>query len=251
MSHLDRLSSLLSNFEICTSRPNDIEKSNFFITPCPQTKQPKKLIWYVQPQHNKAKPLNALIFANIDIGGNTSPLQQALPAYVAIELSEAPQLAALIALMQTEVEIPRCGSNFTIDRICDLIIVHILRSQLQQLNTQPGMFAGLAHPKLRSVVVAMHDAPEQKWCIDDFVSLAAMSRAKFMAEFQTVIGQSPMVYLKHWRLTLARIAIAKGERIKAVAQRFGYSSGDAFCHAFRKVYGISPSKVDKHTTHLN
>jgi len=73
-----------------------------------------------------------------------------------------------------------------------------------------------------------------------------MSRSQFMSEFQSVVGLTPMVYLKRWRMTLARIEVLKGKRIKDIAQRFAYNSSEAFCRAFMSIYGVAPSKLTKH-----
>jgi|GEM_PF-4585284 len=72
-----------------------------------------------------------------------------------------------------------------------------------------------------------------------------MSRSQFMSEFQSV-GLTPMVYLKQWRMTLARVEALKGKRIKDIAQRFVYNSSEAFCRAFMSIYGVAPSKLIKH-----
>lgn len=99
------------------------------------------------------------------------------------------------------------------------------------------MFAGLAHPKLRYAIVAMHDNPGKSWRVEDFADITAMSHSQFMTEFQHIVGITPMVYLKRWRMTLARVDVLKGKRIKEIAQRFGYNSSEAFCRAFISIYG--------------
>ena len=88
-----------------------------------------------------------------------------------------------------------------------------------------------------------HDEPGRDWKIDDFLDLAGMSRSQFMSEFQSIVGKTPIAYLKQWRMVLARVALIRGDRVKEVARKFGYSSGDAFCRAFVGVYGIAPTKL--------
>ena len=91
----------------------------------------------------------------------------------------------------------------------------------------------------------MHDAPGRSWRVDDLVPLAGMSRSQFMAEFQAVVGETPIAYLKAWRMVLARGAILSGERINQVARRYGYQNSDAFSRAFVAAYGVAPTKLRK------
>lgn len=240
MSHLDRLSSLLSNFEVRSQRMPSPSGSNLFILGHAGVVDTLVLCTGV----NVEPPLGAMAFAKVDIGGETSPLHLAMPSYAKMTLAENSEVKIIASLFAIEASESRCGGQFALDRLCDLIVLNILREQIEKKVQEPGMFAGLAHMKLRNVIVAMHDNPGQLWRVEDFAALAAMSRSKFMAEFQSVVGKSPMVYLKQWRMTLARIAIQKGDRIKEVAKRFGYSSGDAFCRAFIDTYGVPPSKID-------
>ncbi|WP_158657971.1 AraC family transcriptional regulator [Agarilytica rhodophyticola] len=185
----------------------------------------------------------ALAFAKVDLGGEQSPIYTAMPPCIEIDLKQESNLKTIAHLIVCESLRPRCGGQFALDRLCDLMVVNILRTRIAQQIQEPGMFAGLAHAKLRRVMVAMHDHPERNWRVEDFAELATMSRSQFMAEFRAVVGKTPKMYLKEWRMTLARIAIARGDRIKEIAKRFGYSSGDAFCRAFTDTYGVAPSKL--------
>jgi AraC-like DNA-binding protein len=241
MSYLDRLSSLLNNFEVRSRRTSRPEASNLFIIG--QQHKVEKLVLYIDGVPDKNIYSDVVAFAHVDIGGNTNPLYQAMPPYLEIDLIENSDIKNIAALMATEAKAPRCGGEFALNRLCDLIVVNILRNQIASEISEPGMFAGLAHLKLKNVVVAIHDDPGRNWQIENFTALAGMSRSQFMAEFVSVVGKTPIAYLKHWRMTLAHIAIQKGDRIKDVAGRFGYSSGDAFSRAYLSTYGAAPTKL--------
>ena len=204
---------------------------------------PSRLVMFFRDCDTPAIPREDYLNLRIDLGDQENPLFQALPCSVEVDLSTAPDIAAIADLIQREAAAPRCGGNAVLDRLSELLLVNLLRLRIEQQAAEPGVFAGLAHPKLSHVLVAMHDNPGKRWQVDDFLPLAGMSRSQFMSEFQRVIGATPMAYLKQWRMTLARAALIKGGRVKEVAQRFGYSSGDALCRAFVATYGIAPTKV--------
>jgi AraC-like DNA-binding protein len=54
------------------------------------------------------------------------------------------------------------------------------------------------------------------------------------------MNETPMGYLRRWRLTLARQDLLRGDRVEAVARRYAYESPEGFTRAFRKAYGVAP-----------
>ena len=239
MAHLDRLSTLISHVEIKSEQPTSLADSNLALLG-PKA-APERLLLFRDGvvDDRSATPLNV----RIDIGGPANPLFQALPPIVEVDLTADPALLGLAELIRTESETPRCGGAFALDRLCELLVVNILRHQIENTSAEPGLFAGLAHPKLNRVLVAMHDAPGRHWRVDDFLSIAGMSRSQFMSEFQKTVGLTPIAYLKQWRMVLARAAVLRGDRVNRVAHRFGYASSDAFCRAFASFHGVAPTKL--------
>ncbi len=54
-------------------------------------------------------------------------------------------------------------------------------------------------------------------------------------------GLPPLAYVRNWRMTRARAALAsRHESIKSVAADVGYISESAFGHAFRRHFGFAP-----------
>ncbi|TMV79122.1 helix-turn-helix transcriptional regulator, partial [Thioclava sp. BHET1] len=82
------------------------------------------------------------------------------------------------------------------------------------------------------------------WTVVQLAGEAGMSRAAFSAEFTRRVGQPPLSYVRAWRLTIARAALANGdETVASIADRVGYTSQSAFGHAYRRAFG-SPPKAD-------
>ena len=241
MSRLDRLSNLISHFQIRAEWPLSLDSSNLILTGGENGLD--TLILHLRSRPSVVAQTAVVAHAKVDFGGRDNPLFEALPCKIEVDLKEEPNIKAIAELIVKESSSPRCGGGFALDRLCELLLVNLLRQHIEQQGAEPGLFAGLAHPKLSHVLVAMHDNPGRQWQVDDFLLLAGMSRSQFMAEFHAVIGRTPIAYLKHWRMILARIAVLKGERVKEVARKYGYGSGDAFCRAFVSEYGVSPTKM--------
>jgi len=238
---LDRLSSLISQFEIRAERLPPGAQGTLGVVAEAQsmTRLYLRLRPDAAPLCGPAQWLNL----RLDVGGPDHPLLQALPPCVEIDLADAPNIAALAGLIRQEAEAPRCGGDFALGRLCEVLVVTVLRQQIEAQSTEIGVFAGLAHPKLARVLVAMHDAPGRAWRMEDLLPLAALSRTQFIAEFQRVVGITPMAYLKRWRMELARQAVLNGERVGRIAFRLGYKSSEAFTRAFTDAFGAPPSKL--------
>jgi len=242
MTHLDRLSSLVSQFEIKAKSVQDISSANLAITS--ETDVPEN-VWLSFSRKRIPDPVRKpLAMAQIDYGGNANPVLSALPEAIMIDLSSSKELTGLAQLIASEINTPRCGGQIALDRLCEFLLVSMLRKQIETKQTDTGLLAGLADPHLSPVLVAIHDQPGRAWRLDDLVSLSAQSRSQFMETFQSTLGNSPMSYLKQWRMTLARNALMDGARVKETARKFGYGSGDAFTRAFTQTYGIAPTKLD-------
>jgi len=52
---------------------------------------------------------------------------------------------------------------------------------------QHGLLAGLAHPQVSKVLLAIHEMPERQWGLAE---MALMSRSKFAGFFKRTVGQS-------------------------------------------------------------
>lgn len=190
----------------------------------------------IQSQGEDAK----YVCASVDTGGDANPIALALPDVVAVPLNEAEPLQAVTDILLDEALSPRCGGRAVIDRLCEIVVIRLLRHLIEGGKTKVGLVAGLAHPNLSLAIVAVHDNPERNWRLEDLADIAAMSRTHFANSFREVVGVTPGEYLSSWRLTLARMEIAKGNSLKAVVGKVGFSSSAALSRAFKRRYGVSP-----------
>ena len=182
------------------------------------------------------------VSAIVDTGGDINPISLALPDLVVIKLDETPTLQTVAEILFDEVVSPRCGGQSVIDRLCEIVVIRLLRHLIETGKAQIGLVGGLAHPNLSLAIVAIHEAPEKNWRLEELAELAAMSRTSFVNSFRDVMGVTPGEYLSQWRLTLARLALAKGEPLKAIVNKVGFSSSAALSRAFKRRYGVSPKQ---------
>lgn len=183
-----------------------------------------------------------LAAARLDFGGPNSPLAAALPSETIVEAAEDAEMAALAAVIAQEATARRCGAQAALNRLLEVAVVLTLRHVIDRGGAETGLFAGLADPRLSRAMVAMHDAPAHAWTAEELAERAGMSRSHFMARFRASVGASPMAYLAHWRLALARRELARGEPVKRAAARAGFASAEAFSRAFHRAHGAPPGK---------
>ncbi|NYZ12170.1 AraC family transcriptional regulator [Azospirillum sp. RWY-5-1] len=177
-----------------------------------------------------------LLSADIDLTVERSPLGLALPSVIVLPL-EGESFSGLVTLLLEEAFQPRCGRQTILDRLCEVLVVKLLRHLIETGATQAGLLAGLAHPGLARPLTAMHGTPNAAWSLERLADEAGMSRTVFANTFRTVVGLTPGEYLTQWRLTLARELITEGKPLKLVAREVGYESASALSRAISRRFG--------------
>jgi len=201
---------------------------------------PQKVILRATAEGCEIPPDQVLFAAEVDWGGASNPLVAALPTTVEFDLSNDTESMGLIMLMQSELAAQRCGADPVISRLGEILIVRMLRTQIEAGSTQPGLLAGLSDPRISRAIVAIHDHPGRNWRNEDLALIAGLSLSRFAEVFLAMVGEPPAAYLRRWRLTLAQKDVVKGDRVDAIARRYGYASSEGFARAFKKHFGENP-----------
>lgn len=184
-----------------------------------------------------------VVCATVQFGGSgINPITASLPDLVMVPLSQLPGVDALLDLMFDEAfhELP--GRQGVLDRLCEVLMVRLLRHCMVQGLTQGGTLAGLADTRLGPVLAALHESPELEWDLPGMAQRAGMSRARFAVRFREVTGATPGDYLAGWRIQTAQRLLTRGEAIKQVAQAVGYGSASALSRAFVRKLGVAPGE---------
>lgn len=184
-----------------------------------------------------------LVCANIIYNESTSnPIADALPALLCFKLSECQELKQTAQWLFEEAFHERCGRLPMINSLTDIFIIHVLRHVLNNNIMQHGLLAGLAHPQISKVLLAIHEAPEKQWGLEEMAELALMSRSKFADLFKRTVGQSPGDYVIDWRISVAKDLLTQNKPVAFVANAVGYENGSALARVFRKKLGVSPKQ---------
>jgi AraC-like DNA-binding protein len=240
MRQFDRLTSLMTHFTLQV-RKAPAETAQLLVC-VDEIGTPLRVVF--RSDTSIGLPTASLLFAaDVTWGGAANPLLSALPPLIELDLTDDPDGASLVQLLNAELIGNRCGAPSVTNRLAEILMVRLLRKQIEDGATEPGLLSGLADPRLSRCIVAMHDNPRRSWTNPDLADAAGLSLSRFTEIFQTKVGQPPQAYLRQWRLTLAQREIERGERIGTVARRYGYRSSEAFSRAFKQRYGKSPVKL--------
>lgn len=244
VARFDRLSALVERFVLRVT-PIAPAEANLLVADHRDGDRPCRMVFSPSgPIAAEDAPAGCSVFGfQVSWGGAANPLLSALPETVIHDTSDDPELAALIRLLRIEGEDQRCGSDTVLDRLGEVLMVRLLRAQIERGATSAGVLGGLADPRLSRAIVAVHEAPGRHWRSEDLAEVAGLSLSRFAELFTQTVGDTPMAYLRRWRMTLARQDLEKGERVQTVARRYGYGSSEALNRSFKKQYGTAPKNV--------
>ncbi|WP_416799049.1 AraC family transcriptional regulator [Ciceribacter azotifigens] len=238
----DRLAAFFEAYELtAVIVPFDARKVSANLAVTGRDGVAERVILCAQSNVLASLPDEPLAAAVIDFGGVANPLVSALPEQIEIALGEGSTLLPLVEAFVREAQDSRCGRQAALDRLCELVVLLVLREAIDRGATAPGLLAGLAHPTLQRALTAIHDAPARSWRVGDLAVISGLSRSRFMALFPKVVGLTPLAYLTAWRLALGQRQLMRGDRVKAVARRVGFSSAEAFSRAYSRRFGFPPA----------
>jgi AraC-like DNA-binding protein len=176
------------------------------------------------------------------VGGADNPIARALPAFLALPLSQTTGLRDSVDLLFNEAATPRCGRGAIINRLFEVVLIQLLRELLERDDLAMGLIAGLAHPQLRKALIALHAKPENNWSLEALAKAAGQSRTVFAQTFREVVGTTPGDYVSDFRISVAQDLLRKGHAAKLVAQEVGYGSNVAFSRVFKNKTGLAPGQ---------
>jgi hypothetical protein len=140
---VDRLSAFFDAFELSASlepAPTAESHARLFVIGRPEGPAEKVILCL------RGEPIShasALVTAAVDFGGAHNPLMNALPDQVSVETNEAPALRDTTAAFVSEALESRCGRSAALDRLCEVIVLLVLRSAISDRpRGRPTRIAG-------------------------------------------------------------------------------------------------------------
>ena len=174
------------------------------------------------------------------------PLFEALPRVLRIPIGDGPTSTLLRELLRAgvrESSAAQPGAGSMLAKLAELMFVEAMRRYMEQLPPQgKGWLAGVRDAHVGRALALLHAELAKPWTVDALAREAALSRSALAERFSEMIGESPMHYLKRWRLALAaRILRSGNDSVARVAESNGYESEAAFNRAFKREFGVPPA----------
>jgi len=180
-----------------------------------------------------------------------NPLLESLPQVLVIRNEDAlkiPLMETLGRFLTYEVESTQAGSNLLIDKLSEILFIHVIRSYMEK-NKEKGFIAALADKHIGNALSKIHEKPSENWSVESLAQAVGMSRSAFAERFSRLVEMTPMSYLTHWRMTQAyEIFLTSEQSVAQVAEQCGYQSEVAFAKAFKKHFGFGPGQARKEKT---
>jgi AraC-like DNA-binding protein len=153
-------------------------------------------------------------------------------------------LSATLRFLQKETRDPAMGSETITAKLIEVMFVEAIRAWLKnQPEGSAGWLGALRDPSIGAALGLIHKTPEKSWTVPALAAQVGMSRSPFAARFTVLVGQSPMSYLKSWRLQVAANLLRDQTlSLSNIAERVGYESTEAFSRVFRRKFGVAPGQ---------
>lgn len=120
--------------------------------------------------------------------------------------------------------------------------VKVLLDLIQSLPDAPFNLPFPTEPRLLEVCLAIQKAPHQPHTLNESADFAYMSPRTFSRHFLRATGLPYHTWLQRMRLLSSLEMLRSGIAVTEVALTIGYSTPSAFIHAFKQLFGKSPSR---------
>ncbi|WP_133977714.1 AraC family transcriptional regulator [Kribbella voronezhensis] len=150
-----------------------------------------------------------------------------------------------LRLLGSELTHQELAAATVLDRLVDVVLIHLLRSWIKNEPVGPSVswLRALGDPVVAAALVALHSDPARPWTIDSLADEVAVSRATLARRFPALVGATPSAYLTRWRMDLAARRLRDtDDPIELVARSVGYTSEYAFSRAFSRARDQPPGR---------
>lgn len=205
-------------------------------------------------KHGEGGPETNLICGAFEFQGPQAAASLAvLPHWIKVAKRERHAnewLNATVRFLRKETRKPGMGSETITTRLIDIMFVEAVRAWLkEQPEGSAGWLGALRDPSIGTALGLIHKEPEKQWTVPLLAAQVGMSRSPFAARFAALVGNTPMSYLKHWRLQLAaKLLHNKTLALSSIAEQVGYESMPAFSRVFKREFGMAPGQYRRSRT---
>lgn len=174
----------------------------------------------------------------------TDTVFRLLPPWVILSRNcQANEMQSLISMIQTETKHGEPGSQTIIQRLSDVLAIHLLRAVISGHKELTGPLAALQDRYLRGLVLAIIDEPAGDWSVEMMAQKVFLSPSALADRCHKQTGMAPKKLVDQLRLQHARMLLSNTELpLDLVAEQLGYQSATAFSRFFKRYAGISASQ---------
>ena len=175
---------------------------------------------------------------------STNPLPNVIPAAILVTPDDVhihQRLEQIINLVLLEYTAPKDARDAIVKRLAEIIAIEFMEFSLvkEDLNWN----SRLIDSRIKRAINAIHSHLDHPWTVASLANEALLSRSAFASRFREVIGDTPVNYLYKTRMHRAAVEIRNGVlSLSQIAELVGYESEGAFCKAFRRNTGTTPSR---------
>ena len=139
------------------------------------------------------------------------------------------------------------GSSLVVAKLSEVLFVETLRRYVNDRSEdQNGWLEGARDPIIGKALTLLHNDPAREWTVNDLAREVGLSRTRLAERFRQFIGDSPIAYLKKWRLKIgAEALVSTHQSVSEIAAAVGYGSESAFNRAFKHEYDQPPAVFRK------
>jgi AraC-like DNA-binding protein len=176
-------------------------------------------------------------------------LLDALPVVLRVDAGGTAD--AVLDHLAAELAVDTPGQQVVLDRLLDWMLVCTLREWFDRPGGEPpAWWAAQRDPVVGHALRLLHAEPAAPWTVASLADRTGVSRSTLAKRFAELVGEPPLTYLTHWRMTLAADLLLEQESatVADVARTVGYSDPFGFSAAFKRVRGTNPTEFRRTAT---
>jgi len=174
----------------------------------------------------------------------THPIFEDLPDYIIIKSNDYGRfdmIYTLFELIAEEMEQKRPGYETIALRFAEILFVSVIRHYYLNQSTRTTNL--LKDQVIYKVVDFIHRELKSNLNIKTLARHGGLSRTIFIERFKQAIGDTPLRYIKNWRMVKAKkLLIETDYSLLRIGEEIGYPSVSSFNRVFKQTYQISPGK---------
>lgn len=166
-----------------------------------------------------------------------------LPEVLILEFARDEEMRGTFAALLREHRVGGTGSRAMMSALMNQCLVRVFRRLCGHPDCRLPWLLALEDPTLARALDAILTHPERRHTVESLARLAALSRSAFAKRFHDSFGRTPMDYVREVRLRRGAQLLTRNRQLSldAIAHRVGFSSRSQFSHAFRGLFGCSPT----------